>query len=685
MALLLLCVLVAFAMAWLLYSGSRVKSQVGRWQRVVLMSLRFLSVTALCAVLFDLTFNTQANQEQQPLVVVAQDNSTSLLMNADSVWVRTDYCKQLNALKQRLGRHFDVRLLAFADAVTETDKFTFDGQATNMSAVFDYVQNNLYGENVGALVIASDGIVNQGAEPVYRSGAFSKPVYTIALGDTLPHPDLSIDRVVSNKTAYRNSRFPLMVYVKGQKVSAGDYVLKISEKDRVIEQRTITINSDYSYQKELFYLDEEAVGLHQYVVQVDVPQNDVNSQNNRQIVVVNVSDDVLDVLLLQNSWHPDASAISQVLRKNQRFNLTISNVADFDGNVGKYSLIILHQLPSLKNDVQNIVNQAKKNAIPLLVVVGSQTDVQALAGSGLGIDIKQRHSDYENAYPALNADFKWFTVDFDATQTSLFPPLNAPYGDYGVVPSSQVLFYQRIGSVATKMPLVFFTQTADQKIGVICGEGIWRWRLTDYMAEKSHSVTDEIINKTIQYLSTREKRDRLVVTVDDVVPAHRDVVVEAMLYNKSLELVNSVDVDFVVTDESGFRFQSVFQPSEMGYVLNLGRKPAGKYSYVASATIGDETFTKSGQFVVVEESVEMNSLQADHSILYQLATEHGGQMVHASQIDRIAQLIENDENIKPVVTRVSKASRALDSVFLLLLAVFLLATEWFLRKFWGMD
>lgn len=684
-ALLLFCVLLACAMAWLPYSGKRVKSQVGRWQRIAMMSLRFLAVMSLLVILLDLTVNRQTTEKQQPLVVLAQDNSSSMLMNADSDWVRTDYCRQLDALKQRLGKHFDVRLLAFADSVAETDGFSFDGQSTNMSAVFDYVQTNLYGENVGALVIASDGIVNQGADPLYRAGAFSKPVYTIALGDTLPHPDLSIDRVASNRTAYRNSRFPIMVYLKGQKVPNGDYVLKISEKDRVIEQRTITIKSDYSYQKELFYLEEDEVGLHQYMVQVDVPQNDVNAQNNRHNVVVNVSNDVLDVLLLQNSWHPDASAISQVLRKNQRYNLTISNVSDFDGNVEKYSLVILHQLPSLKNDVQDIVNKLKKNEIPMLVIVGSQTNVQALSGLGLGIDIKQKHSDYENAYPALNADFKWFTIDFDATQTSIFPPLNVPYGDYGVVPTSQVLFYQRIGSVATQMPLVYFTQTSDLKVGVICGEGIWRWRLTDYMAEKSHSVTDEIIGKAIQYLSVREKRERLAVTIDDVIPAHRDVVAEAMLYNKSMELVNSVDVDFVVTDESGYKLKSAFQPSEMGYVLNLGRKPAGKYTYEASAKIGDETFVKKGQFVVVEESAEMNNLQADHSLLYQLATDHGGQMVSASQMDEIVQMIENDKNVAPVAIAVSKVFRAVDSVFVLLLSVFLLCVEWFLRKFWGMD
>ena len=676
---------VAAAVAWWLYSGARVETQADKRQRALLAMLRFVALLSLCALVLGITLKTTRKQEQRPIIVFAQDNSESIVMNADSIWYRTDYINKFEKLKKRLNGKFDVRSVVFSDKTTEDEPITFSGQNTNISSVFDYVRTNFYGENVGALVIASDGIVNQGAEPLHHSGAFSKPVYTIALGDTLPHPDLSIDRIVANKTVFRDSRFPIMVCVKGGSVPFGEYQLSVSEGDKVLASRAVSIKSDFVYQKELFYIDGADVGLHRYDVKIEVPENDVNKQNNRRSVVVDVNGEALNVLLLQNAWHPDVSAINQVLIKNERFKLTISDIDKFTGNLNDYSLLILHQLPSSAHNVQKIVDGAKKIELPMLIIVGNQSDMKSFNKLGLNIGVEQRRGGNEDAYPQLNTDFQLFKMDFDATQTALFPPLNVPYGDYRTLPSSQVLFYQRIGEVKTQRPLVFFLQNANQKIGVFCGEGLWRWRLTDYASEGSHSVTDEIIGKTVQYLCTRDKKDRFEVHTEDVVPIHRDVLFDAMLYNRSMEPVGTADVVLEVVYQAGNRIKSAFQPSDLGYSLNLGRKPAGLYRYTATATLGDEVLTRRGQFMVVEESAEMASLQANHSLLFQLADSHDGRMFLPDNLDELANAIIDNDEITDSVIVTNELLRIIDLLPILLLALAFLSAEWFLRKFWGMD
>ena len=229
---------IAAAVAWWLYSGERAKSQTDKRQRTILAALRFLSVLLLCVVIAGITLKISDKQTKKPVVVFAQDNSSSIVANADSAWYRTDYINKIEKVKQQLGGKFDVRSVVFSDKTVENEPITFAGQNTNISSVFDFVATNFYGENVGAVVIASDGIVNQGAEPIYHSGAFSKPVYTIALGDTLSHPDLLIDRIVANKTAFHHSRFPIMVCVKGENVPFGNYQLVVSENDNVLQSRT---------------------------------------------------------------------------------------------------------------------------------------------------------------------------------------------------------------------------------------------------------------------------------------------------------------------------------------------------------------------------------------------------------------------------------------------------------------
>lgn len=675
----------AAAVAWWLYSGKRATTQANRRQRTILAALRFMSMLLLCIMIFDITLKISNKQQKRPIIVLAQDNSSSIVANADSAWYKTDYISKIDKLKQQLNGKYDVRSVVFSDKTTENEPINFSGQTTNISSVFDYVATNFYGENVGALIIATDGIVNQGAEPLYKAGTFSKPVYTIALGDTLPHPDLSIDRTVANKTAFRQSRFPIMVCIKGENVPFGDYQLTVSENDKILQSRTVSIRTDFTYQKEIFYIDGADEGLHRYDLRIDIPENDANSQNNRRSVVVDVSGEALNVLLLQNAWHPDVSAIEQVLAKNERFKLTISNIDDFNGRLDDYALLILHQLPSAIHNVKNIIDQAEKNDLPMLFVIGNQTDIKSLQAALPSVGIERKRGDNDDAFPSLNSDFQLYRTDFDATQTALFPPLNVPYGNYRTAPTGQVLFYQKIGSVSTQRPLVYFVTTATQKIGVVSGEGLWRWRLTDYASNGSHAVTDEIINKSVQYLCNNEKKNRFEVTADDVVPMHREVLFDAVLYNRSMEPVTTADVSLELTDPAGNRIKSAFQPSGLGYSLNLGRKPVGLYRYTATATLGDEVLTRHGQFMVIDESVEMSRLQADHSLLFRLADSHGGQMFTPDNIDGLPEAIFRNHEVAETVIVTNRLYRAIDLLPILLLALAFLSAEWFLRKFWGME
>lgn len=682
---LLISLPVAAAVAGWLYSGKRAKAQANRRQRTILAVLRFVSMLLLCIIILDITLKISNKQQKRPIVVLAQDNSSSIVANADSAWYRTDYIDKIDKLKQQLGGKYDVRSVVFSDKTTENEPINFAGQTTNISSVFDYVATNFYGENVGALIIATDGIVNQGAEPLYKAGSFSKPVYTIALGDTLPHPDLSIDRIVANRTAFRQSRFPIMVCIKGENVPFGDYQLTVSENDKILQSRIVSIRTDFAYQKKIFYIDGADEGLHRYDLRIDIPENDANSQNNRRSVVVDVSGEALNVLLLQNAWHPDVSAIEQVLAKNERFKLTISSIDDFNGRLDDYALLILHQLPSANHNMKNIIDQAEKNDLPMLFVIGNQTDIKSLQAALPSVGIERKRGDNDDAFPSLNADFQLYRTDFDATQTALFPPLNVPYGNYRTAPTGQVLFYQKIGSVSTQRPLVYFVTTATQKIGVVSGEGLWRWRLTDYASNGSHAVTDEIVNKSVQYLCNNEKKNRFEVTTDDVVPIHREVLFDAVLYNRSMEPVTTADVSLELTDPAGNRIKSAFQPSGLGYSLNLGRKPVGLYRYTATATLGDEVLTRRGQFMVIDESVEMSRLQADHSLLFRLADSHGGQMFTPDNIDGLPEAIFRNHEVAETVIVTNRLYRAIDLLPILLLALTFLSAEWFLRKFWGME
>jgi hypothetical protein len=87
-----------------------------------------------------------------------------------------------------------------------------------------------------------------------------------------------------------------------------------------------------------------------------------------------------------------------------------------------------------------------------------------------------------------------------------FPPLQCPFGTYQFSPLSDVLFYQKIGNIATRTPMVMFTRVSEKKVGFISGENIWRWRISSFIQKSNHESFDLLIDKIAQYLSTKDDK-----------------------------------------------------------------------------------------------------------------------------------------------------------------------------------
>jgi len=83
------------------------------------------------------------------------------------------------------------------------------------------------------------------------------------------------------------------------------------------------------------------------------------------------------------------------------------------------------------------------------------------------------------------------------------PPLLSPLGAYQYSPVSESFSARKIGNVYTRIPLILFFQSQERKTGIIAGENLWKWRLSDYLQKSDHKVFDDLINKVIQYLSIK--------------------------------------------------------------------------------------------------------------------------------------------------------------------------------------
>ena len=121
--------------------------------------------------------------KEKPVLVLAQDNSESLLKNRDSLYYNGEYRESLEKIAAKLGEQFEVVRLTFGNRVQRNGKIDFSEKRTDIAAVTDYVRQNFISRPPQAMVLLTDGIYNAGINPRYRLPSF--PVYTVALGDTI--------------------------------------------------------------------------------------------------------------------------------------------------------------------------------------------------------------------------------------------------------------------------------------------------------------------------------------------------------------------------------------------------------------------------------------------------------------------------------------------------------------------
>lgn len=683
-----LCLLVGAGCALLLYYKSTTLD-LDKKSRIIMSCLRGLAVSLICFLLLAPMLKMVVKDLDKPLIIFAVDNSESIVLSKDSAYYRHDFPKQVEQLANAFGDKYEVRLYSVGEKNQlqeniNTDFLDFNEKSTDLSSVFNEV-STLYGNrNIGSMILLSDGIVNVGSNPYYKASSVSYPVYTVGLGSTETTTDLLIAGINNNKQALKGNYFPVEIKVVANQLANNNVTLTLSEGNEVLMTKNLNINSRKFFETVSANIQATTNGLHKYKVELTELEGEITYKNNIAYFYVEVIDSREKIVIVYNSPHPDVAAIKAALESAEHYDVNIFSVQDFRASVDDYSLIILHQLPSVGQPAANLLAQIEKTGTSALYIVGSQTNLSAFNNNKAGISIQQNKNLFNNAVPLFNENFTSFTFSEEARQLlPKLPPMTTIFGDYKSSVSSNVFLYQRINNVNTQYPLMLFNDHNGVKTGVICGTGIWQWRLYNYLYTQSHREFDEIINKIATYLSVKSDKSLFRVSARNVYEEYKPVVITAELYNESYELVNDADVSIVITADDGKKYEQQLSKQNNQYVLNMGELPVGSYSWQCSTKYGKNSYSKSGVFSVDEVLLESTNLVADHSLLQSIATATGAKFFLPEDMQRIEKEIKANDNIKPIANYSKKYNLLLSSWLYFACIMLLLAVEWFLRKWNG--
>ncbi len=664
------------------------KTNGSQLRQLLMGGFRFLAVTILAILLLSPFIRNRSTQKFKPIVALVVDNSESVKngLGKDT----TEYKKKIKELADKLSDKYEVAQFSAGDQLRKGIDFSFTDKSTDLSAAVDEINDLYYNQNLGAVVIASDGIYNRGINPVYSAAKSAYSIYTIALGDTSIQKDQKLANAFYNSIAYLNDEFGLRVDVEannfsGKTVKLSVQAIETGAEPKLMVQKDVAYNSDNFFQSFDLTLPANKVGIAHFRISLSSLEGEASYKNNTRDIFVEVLDGRQKILLVANSPHPDIFAFRSAIESNKNYQLDVEYAETFSRKLNDYNLVILHQLPANNNRVINILKEANDLKKPLLFVVGSQTSLAEFQRAQNGLIIKGNADKFNDVTATVAKDFSLFTLSDKTAQTiGKLPPFTCFFGEFNANPSSKILLHQKINNVETDFPLWLFNETGDTKFGIICGEGLWRWRFYDFMMNKNQDATNELINKTIQYLSVKsDKRPFRVNLQKNIFQDNEAITFDAQLYNANFELVNTADVAMKIKGEDGKEYEYKFNKSDNAYTLNAGFLPVGSYSYLASVKFGTGEYTAGGKFSVSPLQLEEMRTRADHQVLYQLASQHNGLMHHVNDLEKIAGEIDSKNQLKPILYDSFVTENAINLKWIFFLILALISAEWFMRKYLG--
>ena len=676
------CLLLGAVYAFVLYYRD-VKKGLKQTTHRLMLVFRFISVSLISFLLLGPLVKQSDKIVEKPIVIIGIDNSRSMVLTSDSDYYRKVFPKSIDSLVKELQKKCDVKVYSFGDKLINGFDASYRGVKTDISTFFNEINTRLSSRNAAALILASDGIYNEGTDPFYAARSVTYPVYTLALGDTLLKKDILIRKIMVNKTAYKGDKFPAEVLVEMNKCAGSSAKLTLSQGSHLLEAREIRANSDHTLQKVPFMLEAGNKGIVKYTLQLSEIQEEGSKANNGASFIVEVLDARQKVALIFDSPHPDVTAIQKGLEGSSHFDIDLLRADNLPKTWDKYDLVILNQLPSVTNvaDFSTLI----KSKASLLIIVGSQTDLNSLNNLKTGLIVNSSRNAFSESQPMVNEEFSLFSMDKkDIAVFKEFPPLQCPFGTYQFSPLSEILFYQKIGNVTTRTPMIMFTRVAEKKVGFIAGENIWRWRIADFIQQSSHESFDLMIDKIAQYLSTKDDKSFFRIHINSRISENEPVEMDAEVFNASYELINDQDINITITDAQNKAYPFVFSKTNKSYYLNAGLFPIGEYSYSASVKVGTSVYQKSGKFFIEQVNVESSNLLADHNLLFRIASSHNGEMVNKADINKLADKIIARDDIRSVSIYQQRMSDLIGNPWLFLLILALLSAEWVIRKREGM-
>ncbi|MFY7811175.1 MAG: hypothetical protein ACOVQ2_05530 [Flavobacterium sp.] len=633
--------------------------------------LRFLSIFGLLLLLINPVISYKNHEIQKPYLPLVLDNSASIKeLNSNDIALKS-YEKIKNNIQ--LQEKFEIIPFTFDKDLNFDDSITFKGSQTKIDEVAKYLKAN-YKTSKYPIILLSDGNQTLGNDFLY-SFEEKNPVFPIILGDTTTVLDLKIGQINANKYAFLKNKFPIEVFVNysGNKSLKANF--SILNGNNVLYKESIDFSKNNSAKIVNAMISADKIGIQNLKVSISSPEFEKNKYNNTKNFAIEVIDQRTEIALVSEINHPDLGTIKRALEHNNQRKITY--IKPSETNLDTYNLFVFYQ-PT--GSFKSIFDYVKKSGLNKLIITGLYTDFNFLTQNQDDFEFKMttQKEEYLSQYNNQFSSFAVENLNFES-----FPPLENPYGTIKPKSNIQVLLESKIDNLATKQPLLCFTEKNNQRNAYLFGQNFWKWRMKSFTNEDSFEKFDIFTDKVIQFLSSKNNKKKLIVSHQNFYNSDDAIEINAQFFNKNYEFDEKAKLLLTIINQKTKKSQNYeMNKADNSFKSNLENLNSGIYNIVVTEK-NTNTVYKS-VFEVIAFDVEKQFVNPNYIKLNQLSLETHGKLFFPTETDELINLLLKDKQYNSIRKEIIKNSPIIDWKILLFIIILTLTVEWFLRKYNGM-
>ena len=697
---------------------------------VAIWILETCMVAAILFLLWHPALSIATLRPQQNVVAVLVDDSRSMSIN-DSSGTREAAAKAVLdiGLLKTLGEKFQVRLYKFGkepERVASLDQVTGAQPASRIGDTMERVLAESSSLPLGAIVLLSDGADNSGGIDLSTIAAIRRqriPVHTIGFGKEHPERDLEVTDAVISPRALPKSRLTALVTLQSYGLSGTKSKILIRDNGKVLATQDVTLKSDGEPQTEAVAFNVGDAGPKTLEISVQPVSGEENALNNTVTRMVNVENRKPRILYFDGEEQWEFKFIRRAVEDYSDLGIELATIdrvtenkfltqLDLAPSVGRQDLsdgfpskpeeLFTFQALIIGSTEANYFTATQQQLIkdfvdrrgggvlftggrfafseggyqssPLVDLMPTRLPIGKGYFHRVQTPVRLTPQGAQSVICRLDDDpqknlARWNTI-----------PVLADYQEVGEPkPGATTLLVSKPQGKG-EMPLLVTENYGRGRTALMATSGSWRWKMWMDHADRTHAT---FWQQLMRYLVTDTPGQVTASTPKQMLSDDTHVPIRVEVRDKQYNPVGNAKVQarFASPDGSLATVELTPQPLEEGvYTGDWSAEKPG--TYVAEIIAGREQ-EELGRDVMTfhrEDGVAENfHTSQNRELLEKLSEQTGGRYYKPSEASKLASEISYSE--AGITTRETRDLWDMPVLFLLVLS--LRASEWLLRRRWG--